>query len=92
MFNSVFLIAGRDFVATAITTEFSPGDQSQVVQIPLVCDTDVEGTETFSLSLSINVTNPRLQIGTPSTAIGIIEDSTGKCFMTVRNVHHIFLQ
>ena len=73
-------IAGSDFDATAVTVVFSPGDRSQVVQIPLVCDTIAEGTETFSMSLSTNATSSRLQIGTPSSAIGIIEDSTGKCF------------
>ena len=61
----------------AITVVFSPGDRSQVVQIPLVCDTVPEGTESFSMSLSTNATSSRLQIGTPRTAIGIIEDSTG---------------
>lgn len=78
----MFFIAESDFGSTAITTVFLPGDQSQVVRISLVCDTDVEGTETFTMSLSTNVTNSRLRIGTPSAAIGIIEDSTSKCYIT----------
>lgn len=60
-----------------VTVVFLPGDQSQVAEIPLVCDTIVEGTETFSMSLSVNVTNSRLQFGTQRTATGNIEDSTG---------------
>lgn len=64
-----------------ISVVFSPGDQSQVVQVPLTCDTEVEGTETFTMTLSsINVTNSRLRFGTRRTAIGIIEDSTSMCF------------
>ena len=74
--------AGSDFGVMPVTVVFLPGDQSQAVEIPLVCDTDVEGTETFSMSLSVNVTNSRLRIGTQRTAIGNIEDSTGKCFVT----------
>ena len=61
---------------------FLPGDQSQVAEIPLVCDTIVEGTETFSMSLSVNVTNSRLRFGTQRTATGNIEDSTGECLVT----------
>jgi len=71
-------IAGDDFDAMPVTVVFSPGDQSQVVNIPLVCDTLVEGEETFSMSLSTNVTNSRLQLGTQRTAIGNIDDSTSK--------------
>lgn len=56
---------------------FSAGDRRRTVDIPLICDTVVEGTETFSMTLSLNVANPRVQIGTQGTATGIIEDSTG---------------
>lgn len=77
--TQVSFIAGRDFDATPLTVVFSPGDQSKDVQIPIVCDTDVEGTETFSMSLSINATNSRLRLGTQRTATGNIEDSTSKC-------------
>ena len=79
---SLIFTAGSDFDAMPVTAVFLPGDQSQVVQIPLVCDADVEGTETFSMSLSVNVTNSRLRFGTQRTAIGNIEDSTGKCSVT----------
>ena len=60
-----------------ITVVFSPGDQNREVRIPLVCDTNVEAAETFLMSLSTNVTNSRLRLGTQRTAIGNIEDSTG---------------
>ena len=60
-----------------ITVVFSLGDQSREVRIPLVCDTNVEDAETFLMSLSTNVTNSRLGLGTQRTAIGNIEDSTG---------------
>ena len=81
--NLFIFPAGSDFNAEPVTAVFSPGDTSQTVQIPLVCDTEVEGTETFTMSLSMNVTNPRLQLGTQRTATGNIEDSTGKCFYTI---------
>lgn len=76
-----------------LTIVFSPGDRSQVVQIPLVCDEIVESTETFSMSLSVNVTNPRLQVGAQRTATGNIEDSTGKRFIitSIYNVCHAFI-
>lgn len=64
-----------DFDSSAVVATFQPNEDSTTVTIPIVCDTNVEGSEQFNLSLS---TSPPVVLGAQSTAIGIIEDSTGK--------------
>ena len=54
---------------------FQPNQDSTTVRIPIVCDTEVEGNERFNLTLN---TSPPVMLGARNTAIGIIEDSTGK--------------
>lgn len=66
---------GVDFDSSSVVATFLPNEDSTTVMIPIVCDTDVEGNEQFNLSLSAN---PPVIVGAQSTAIGIIEDSTGK--------------
>lgn len=69
-----------DFNSSAIVAMFAPNEASTTVTIPIVCDTEVEGNEQFNLSLTAS---PPVMLGAQSTAVGIIEDSTGKPLLNV---------
>ncbi len=51
-------IAGRDFSAVNTTITFAPGETSRTVTIPLLDDTDPEGTEWFTAELSWTQSDP----------------------------------
>lgn len=63
-----------DFDSSAIVATFQPNEVSTTVNIPIVCDTVVEGNERFNLTMSVN---PPVILGAQSSAVGIIGDSTG---------------
>ncbi len=48
--------AGRDYVATAGTLTFAPGETSKTVTLAIVGDTTAEATETFVLSFTTTLT------------------------------------
>ena len=79
MFN-LFIGGGVDFDSDPIVAMFQPNQDSTTVRIPLVCDTEVEGNERFNITLSANLP---VTLGARSTAIGIIQDSTGSIVINV---------
>lgn len=67
--------AGSDYTAvTNQTVTFTAGQTSQVVNVPILQDTDAEDPETIPLSLSAAGPNPPLLLGAPSTATLTIND------------------
>jgi len=65
-------LAGQDYNAVSGALTFSPGVTSQVIDVPLIADTDIEDDETFSLSLSSSAVVP---IGSPDTVeVTILDD------------------
>ena len=64
-------VAGSDYTATNGTLTFPTGTATQVINVPIVGDTDVEGNETFSLILS-SPTNATL--GRPQATATIVDD------------------
>ncbi len=64
-------VAGSDYTATNGTLTFPTGTATQVINVPIVADTDVEGDETFSLILSAP-TNATL--GRPQAIATIVDD------------------
>ena len=64
-------VAGADFDTRSGTVTFAPGVTSQNISIPITDDSDPEGDELFSVSLS----NPSSDsvLSTPSTAVVLIE-------------------
>lgn len=44
--------SGMDYTPTSGTATFVPGTAAVSVSVPVTCDTSIEGTETFTLSLS----------------------------------------
>lgn len=69
-----------DFDSSAVVATFLPNEASTTVMIPIVCDTEVEVSEQFNMSLGVSAP---VTLGAQSTAIGIIEDSTGKLVLNV---------
>ena len=65
--------AGLDYTATSATLTFEPGDTRQTLVVPVLDDGDVEGTETFTVTLSgaRNATLPQPE------ATGTIRDDDG---------------
>ncbi|MEI7546056.1 MAG: Calx-beta domain-containing protein, partial [Mycobacteriaceae bacterium] len=63
--------AGSDFTATTGTLTFAPGVVSQQINVPILADTAVESSETFTVTLS----KPSGATITTATATGTITDS-----------------
>ena len=63
--------AGSDFTATTGTLTFAPGVVSQQINVPILADTAVEPSETFTVTLS----NPSGATITTATATGTVTDS-----------------
>lgn len=66
---------GVDFDSRSVVATLQPNVASTTVRIPIVCDTEVENNEQFNLTLSVS---PPAILGAQSSAVGIIQDSTGK--------------
>ena len=62
--------AGSDYTATSATLTFNAGDTAKAVQVPVLTDSDDEGQETLTLTLS----NPSQAILDDATATGTIEN------------------
>jgi len=63
--------AGEDFTAVSNTLLFGPGVTTRHFSVPLIADSDQEGDETFSVSLSDPLGVP---LGSPSSAVVTILD------------------
>jgi hypothetical protein len=64
--------AGSDYTTVSGTLSFSPGQTSKTFSVPILEDTDVEGSETVNLALS---SPTGATLGTPSTAVLTIIDN-----------------
>ena len=62
--------AGSDYTATSATLTFNAGDTAKAVQVPVLTDSDDEGQETLTLTLS----NPSQATLDDATATGTIEN------------------
>ena len=71
--------AGSDYEATTGTLTFSPGEQEKTLSVPLTDDDDLEGDETFTVSLSGTAN------ATPgdSDATGTIADDDGLSALSI---------
>lgn len=67
--------AGSDYIASAGTLTFDPGETSATFDVPILADATVEGTESVALSLSDPTGS--VVLGSPSSAtLQIIDDDT----------------
>ncbi|WP_293222602.1 Calx-beta domain-containing protein, partial [Mycolicibacterium sp.] len=71
--------AGTDYTATTGTLTFAPGVTSQQINVPILADTAVESSETFTVTLS----NPSGATITGATATGTITNTTTTTPITV---------
>ena len=62
---------------TTQTVTFSPGTQSQTVQVPIIDDNIFESTEDFSAQLTTS--DRRVNIVEPTAVATIVDDDTGMC-------------
>jgi parallel beta-helix repeat protein len=65
-------IAGQDYTSTSGTLNFTAGETSKTIQIPILDDATTEPTETFTVSLR-NPTSPET-VGAPSTVFVTVLD------------------
>jgi hypothetical protein len=72
-------IAGKDYTAVSRTLTFGPGVRTQLVSIPILQDTQAEGTETVTLRLlAVSGGSPAAHLGVRSTAVLQITDEDDK--------------
>ena len=62
---------------TTQTVTFSPGTQSQTVQVPIIDDNIFESNEDFSAQLTTS--DRRVNIVEPTAVATIVDDDTGMC-------------
>ncbi len=74
--------AGTDFTTTSGTLTWAAGDTApKTISLPLTSDSDVEGSETFSLALAIPLGGT--QLGTTTTCTVTILDGNASAYPTV---------
>ena len=66
-----------DYTSTPITATFTAGANSTTINIPVIMDDIVEGTEIFNLKIIIPSSENDTILGKQNTAIVYIYDSTG---------------
>ncbi|MCC6173804.1 MAG: FecR domain-containing protein [Chloroflexi bacterium] len=74
--------AGSDYVATAGTLTFNPGEQFQTVDVQVIGDTVQEPDETFLVNLS----NPIGAVLLDNQAVGTIVDDDGPPALSIHDV------
>ena len=66
-----------DYTSTPINATFTAGDNSTAINIPVITDDIVEGTEMFNLKVIVPSSENDTILGKQNTAIVYIYDSTG---------------
>ena len=72
--------SGVDFDFNPITLIFGVGEVSKTVNVSVSCDEEVEGEESFDISLLLVTNNPQVSLRKnrhKSRSIGRIVDTTG---------------
>ena len=74
-----------DYSNDTIEVTFNPGETEQTVLVVINPDCIREGSEFFNLTLSLDIAAMALGItlGDPSVAVAEIEDTDGKCTITI---------
>ena len=74
-----------DYSNDTIVVTFNPGETNKTVLVAVNPDCTREGSEFFNLTLSLDsdATNLRITLGDPSVAVAEIEDTDGKCIVTI---------
>jgi hypothetical protein len=77
-------IAGQDYTAASGTLNFTAGETSKTIQIPILDDATTETNETFTVGLRNN-TSPET-VGAPSTVFVTLQDRSTTPLISVANV------
>ena len=64
----------QDYVTTARSVDFGPGQTAATFDVPILNDNQVEGTETFRISLSARANSGVVIGANSSTTVSIIDD------------------
>ena len=80
--DHVQLTGGDDFITTERIASFASRATRASVSVRVLQDNIVEADEQFDLTLTLPPSAPAgISIGGRNRAIGVIEDSTGKCYV-----------
>ena len=74
-------IAGQDYTATSGTLNFTSGETSKTIQVPILDDAVTEQDENFTISLR-NTSNPEV-VGAPSIQIVNVQDHSTVPFVAI---------
>src|SRR5688572_30515648 len=77
-------IAGQDYTSASGTLNFTAGETSKTIQIPIIDDTTTETNESFTVALRNN-TSPET-VGAPSTVFVTVQDLTATPLISIANV------
>ena len=77
-------IAGQDYTSASGTLNFTAGETSKTIQIPIIDDTTTETNESFTVALRNN-TSPET-VGAPSTVFVTVQDRTTTPLISIANV------
>jgi len=74
-------LAGVDYDSNPIDVTFPAGQSTVTVQLPVILDNEAESDEQLNLMLVIpSEAEMLLSLGTITDALGIIKDSSSKCY------------
>ena len=80
--KSVWLTGGIDFNTATLTATFGSGMIMSSVNVSLIPDRILEGPEEFNLMINVpSSLGPAITASTMDSAVGVIIDSTSKCFI-----------
>jgi hypothetical protein len=77
-------IAGQDYTAVSGTLNFTAGETSKSIQIPILDDATTEQNETFTVDLR-NLTNPEA-VGAPASVLVTVQDHSTTPLISINNI------
>ena len=66
--------AGEDYTTTSVTVTFQAAESSQVVMVPILPDTLLEGVEQFTAQLSLPAGQTGVVLGANTATVEITDD------------------
>ena len=74
--SSIFHTAGADYTTTSMSVTIQAADASQVVMVPIINDSLVEGVERFTAQLSVPSGQDRVMLGANTSTVEISDDDS----------------
>ena len=73
---SISHTAGEDYIATSMSVTIQAADASQVVMVPIINDSLIEGVEQFTAQLSLPSDLDGVMLGANTTTVEITDDDS----------------